>query len=130
MQAVAEDVVEVANLLAGRGMAVVDAFRDGVHQIAEVLESLEPPLRLGRVAPQPLRLHRPPTLTEKAVLPEPREQGCRLGNVVGRDAARVLEGVREGHEQLIGLGRFWHQVLGLHHDANHYKRLDKLPRGG
>ena len=82
VQAVAEDVVQVANLLAGRGMAVVDAFRDGVHDVPKVLEAFQAPPSLGGVAPQSLSFHYPPALAQQAVLLEPREQGCRLGDVV------------------------------------------------
>jgi len=64
VQAVAEDVIEVANLFAGRGMAVVDPFRDGVHDAPKVLEAFQAPLSLGRVAPQSLSLHYPPALAQ------------------------------------------------------------------
>ena len=101
VQAVPEDVIEVADLVARRRVIVVHPFRDGVNEAAQVSESVEPSLGLGRVAAQALGLHRPPTLTEETILLEPLEQGCRLRDVVRGNAAGVLECVREGDEQLV-----------------------------
>lgn len=126
VQAMAEDVVEVTDLLAGGPVPIVHAFRDGVDEVAKVSETLEAALSLGRVAPQPLRLHGPSALVEQAVLLEPRKQSRRLLDVVCRQSSRELERVREGHEQHLGLRWFWHPIRALYHCANHYKRLDKL----
>ena len=126
VQAVAEDVVEVADLLTSWPVPVVHPFRDGVDQVAKVSETLETALSLGGIASQSLGLHGSPALVEQAALLEPRKQSGRLLDVVCRESSRVFEGVREGHEQLVGLRWFWHPILALCHCANHYKRLDKL----
>ena len=130
VQAVAEDVVQVADLLPGWSMPIVRPFRYGVDEAAQVLEPLEAALGLGGISPETLRFLCPPALIEEAVLLEPREQGGGLRDVVGGNSAGVLQGVREDHEQLFGLGRFWHQVRAVYHCANHYKRLDKLQPDG
>jgi hypothetical protein len=130
VQAVAEDVVEVADLLPGWSVPIVHPFSYGVDEAAQVSEPLEAAFGLGGIPPETLRLLCPPALIEEAVLLEPREQGGRLRDVVRGNSAGVLEGIREDHEQLFGLGRFWQQVRALCHCTNHYKRLDKLQPDG
>jgi len=107
VKAVAQDVVEVTDLLACRAVAVIHALRDGVDQVAQVAKALEPPLGLRGIAGQALRLPSSSALADQPVLLEPGEQRRRLRNVVSGDAAGVLEGVREAHEELFGLGWFW-----------------------
>ena len=103
VQSMAKDVVELAKLFAGGVVVLGDLRCDAVQNLPQMLEPLEPPSRLLRVAPQSGRLRRQATATDQSSLAQPGKQRGDIGNGVSRLATLVLERVSEGDEQLLGL---------------------------
>ena len=115
MEAVTQDVVEVADLGAGRAVPAARPIGDCDEQVAEVAEALEAPSAFGGVAVDALPLGGAPAIREQAVLVEPIKQGGRVGNVVDQHASLVAERIREGHEDVGRLRGLGEQFGGVRH---------------
>ena len=97
-----------------------------VEQAAQVPEPLEPALGLVRVAPQASGLGGAAPAAQQLVGTQPVEQRLGIGDVVVRRAAGVAERVREGDEELLGLGGLHHRLAS--HRSIHGHRVTSIPR--
>lgn len=103
VEAVAEDVVEVAQLLGCRVPRLCHLGGDVVQELAQVVEPFNPPSRLIRVASQMSGFNCQTTPTDQASFAEPRQKRGDVGDGIHGLAALVFERVSEGDEELLGL---------------------------
>ena len=111
VQAVAQDVVQLGELLRLGSAIERDGGRRVVEQAAQVREALEPSLAFVRMAPQAGPLGRATPAAQQVVRPQPVER-LDVGDLVMRDPAGVAERVGERDEELFGFGRLRHRLAG------------------